>query len=343
MNKIDSIVSEEIFAWMKEIRRKLHQWPELGFREEKTAGLISEELSRLGISHRTGVARTGIVGRLVTDGSGPTVALRADMDALPINENTGLPFSSQNPGVMHACGHDGHVAIVLGAAAILKANPPEGNAVFIFQPAEESEGGAKPMIEQGALEGVDMIFGGHIERHHHVGEIGIKTGVHTSFTDSFEINITGKGGHAARPHEAIDAVLIASQFVINIQTIISRDVDPLHPSVITIGQISAGTVYNAIAENAVLKGTIRTTNEQIRAQIIGKIAKLASSLAALNDAEIKVDMKPGYPPVINDDRAVELAWHAAEELVGRDRTVSIPLPSLGGEDFAYYLQEIPGC
>lgn len=343
MKKINKIVSDELFVWMRDIRRKIHQWPEPGFREERTAGLISAELTGIGIKHKTGVAQTGIVGSLITDKNAPTVALRADMDALPITENTGLPFSSQNSGVMHACGHDGHVAIILGAAAILKENPPEGNVVFIFQPAEEGDGGAKPMIEQGALEGVDMIFGGHLERHYQVGEIGIKTGVHTSFTDAFEIKITGKGGHAARPHEAIDAVLIASQLVVNLQTIVSRDVDPLHPSVITIGYIKAGTVFNAIAEKATLKGTIRTTDELIRAQIADKIGKLATSLSVLNGAEIKVIMKPGYPPVINDERAGDFARHVGEKLVGKNRTVSIPLPSLGGEDFAYYLQQIPGC
>ena len=227
MNKINKIVSDEIFGWMKDIRRKIHQWPELGFKEEKTAELISGELTRIGIKHKKGIAQTGIVGRLVTDKNAPTVALRADMDALPITENTGLPFSSQNSGFMHACGHDGHVAIILGAAAILKETPPEGNVVFIFQPAEEGDGGAKPMIEQGALEGVDMIFGGHLERHYQVGEIGIKTGVHTSFTDAFEIKITGKGGHAARPHEAIDAVLIASQLVVNLQILAEPQLDSL--------------------------------------------------------------------------------------------------------------------
>jgi len=212
-----------------------------------------------------------------------------------------------------------------------------------FQPAEEGEGGAKPMIEQGALDNVDTIFGGHIESHYKLGEIGIKSGVHTSHTDAFDVRITGKGGHAARPHEAIDAVLIASQMVINLQTIISRDIDPVHPSVLTIGYVKSGTVNNAIAEKAVLKGTIRTTDETVRNQITEKIRKMASSLAILNDAEIKVILKPGYPPIINDEVASKYAIHVAEKLVGKSRTVAIPYPSLGGEDFSYYLQQVPGC
>lgn len=343
MNKIREIVSDEIFEWTRDIRRTIHQWPELGFKEEKTAEVISQALKKLGIKHQTGIARTGVVGRLITDEKAPTVALRADIDALPITEDTGLPYASQNPGVMHACGHDGHVAIVLGAAAILKENPPEGNVVFLFQPAEEGEGGAKPMIEEGALDGVDVIFGGHIERDYQVGEIGIKTGVHTAYTDYFEIWITGKGGHAARPHEAIDSVLIASQLVVHFQTIISREIDPLHPAVLTIGQMKAGSVYNAIADKAVLKGTIRTTDEAVRNQIADRIKRVASSFAALHDADIVVNIKQGYPPVINEETTTNYAISVAEQLLGKDKTITIPYLGMGGEDFAYYLRKVPGC
>ena len=343
MNKVRKIVDDVLFEWMREVRRAVHQWPELAYKEEKTAEYVAQALRKLGIKHQTGVAQTGVVGRLMTSDNGPTVALRADMDALPITEDTGLPFASQNPGVMHACGHDGHIAILLGAAALLKKSPPDGNVVFLFQPAEEGEGGAKPMIEQGALEGVQVIFGGHIEGHHQTGEIGIKTGIHTSFTDYFEIRVTGKGGHAARPHEAIDAVVIASQIVVTIQTIISREIDPVFPSVLTIGYMRGGTVYNAIADKAVLKGTIRSTDEVVRTQITEKIKRLASSFAVLHDAEIKVVIKPGYPPVINEEKASAYAIHVAEKLVGKDKTISIAYPSLGGEDFSYYLQQVPGC
>ena len=343
MNKVNKIVNDELFEWIRDIRRKIHQYPELAFKEEKTAELIAKKLKKLGIKYQTGIAETGVVGKLIVDESAPTVAIRADMDALPVTENTCLPYSSKNPGIMHACGHDGHIAIVLGTAAVLKENPPEGNVVFIFQPAEEEQGGAKPMIEQGVLDGVDAIFGGHIERHYQVGEIGIKAGIHTSHTDAFVIKITGKGGHAARPHLAIDAVLIACQLVVNLQSIISRQIDPIHPSVITIGYLKSGTVDNVIAEKAMLKGTIRSTNEFIRAEIIEKIKKLASSMAILYGAEITVEMKPGYPPIVNEERVSKFAVQVAEKLLGKDNMISIPYPSLGGEDFSYYLLQIPGC
>jgi hippurate hydrolase len=343
MEKIKEIVNDGFFEWMIAIRRAIHQWPEKAFEEYKTAELISEHLEDMEIEHRKGVAGTGVLGRLITDRDAPTVALRADMDALPVYENTGLPFASSVPGVMHACGHDGHVAILLGAARLLKERPPGGNVVFIFQPGEEGAGGAKPMIEEGVLDGVDIIFGGHIERHYQVGEIAIKTGLHTSYTDSFDIEITGRGGHAARPHEAIDAVIIASQLVTYLQTIISRELDPLHPSVITIGVLKAGTVYNAIAEKAVLKGTIRTTELSIRAQIIDKIKSIATSLSTLHGAKIDVSVCQGYPPVINHDRECGFARDVAGTLLGSKNVVSIPFPSLGGEDFAFYTKAIPGC
>jgi len=343
LKKIKQIVSDELFEWIREIRRTIHQYQELAYKEEKTAEYISSCLRKLDIKHKTGIARTGIVARFGNRGNAPTIALRADMDALPITEDTSLPFASQNPGVMHACGHDGHVAMVLGAAAVLKKKPPAGNIVLLFQPAEEGEGGAKPMIEEGALEGVDVIFGGHIERHHAVGQIGIKTGIHTSYTDAFEIRITGRGGHAARPHESVDAVLIASQLVTNLQTIISHDVDPVHPTVLTIGYIRGGTVYNAIAEKAVLKGTIRTTDDAVRAHIAEKVRKMASSYAILHDAEIKVAIKPGYPPIVNDETICRYAFQVAEKLVGKKNTVALLHPSLGGEEFSYFLQHVPGC
>jgi hippurate hydrolase len=343
MTKIKKIVNDKLFDWIREIRRTVHQYPELAYKEEKTAAFICKNLKKLGISYTSQVAQTGVIGKITTNKNAPTVALRADMDALPITEDTGLPFASQHPGTMHACGHDGHIAMVLGAAALLQEAPPEGNVVLLFQPAEEGEGGAKPMIEAGALEGVDIIFGSHLDRDHQVGEIGIKTGVHTSYTDEFDLRVTGRGGHAARPHEAIDSVVIASQLVINLQTIISREINPVHPSVLTVGYLRAGTVNNAIADKAVLKGTIRTTDEGVRTQLTEKIKKMASALAILHDAEIKVIIKPGYPPVINEEKASKLAISVAERLVGKDKTIAIPYPSLGGEDFSYFLQQTPGC
>lgn len=343
MRRIEEIVNKELFHWMRDIRREVHQWPERSFEEHRTAQLVSAKLKEAGIEHSTGVAGTGVVGRLTVDADAPTVALRADMDAIEVHENTGLLFSSRVPGLMHACGHDGHIAILLGTARLLQKKPPEGNVVFIFQPGEEGEGGAKPMIEEGVLNGVDIIFGGHIERNYQVGEIAIRKGMHTSYTDSFDIEIIGKGGHAARPHEAVDAVIIASQLVTFIQTIVSRELDPLHPSVITIGVLQAGSVYNAIAETAVLKGTIRTTEKTIRSLIIEKIRAVSSSISALHGAQIDVRINQGYPPIINHDRECRFARDVAVTLLGEEKVISIPFPSLGGEDFAFFTTEIPGC
>ncbi len=343
MNKVKKIVNDELFEWMVDIRRAVHQYPELAFKEEKTSEFICSKLKELGIRFKKGIAGTGVVGRITKNKNAPTIALRADMDALPITEDTGLPFSSQNTGIMHACGHDGHIAMLLGAAAILMQHKPAGNVVLIFQPAEEGEGGAKPMIEEGVLDGVDMIFGGHIERSHQVGEIGIKRGIHTAYTDAFDIRVKGEGGHAARPHETIDAVIISSRIVLNIQTIISREIDPIHPAVITIGYLRAGSVNNAVAEKAVLKGTIRTTDESVRAQITDKIRKMASSLSIHYDADIKVSFKPGYPPIINQDSSCDIAQQVAHKLLGKNALIALPYPSLGGEDFSYYVQQVPGC
>lgn len=343
MENIKKIADDEFFKWMVDIRREIHQWPEKAFEERRTSELISRRLNEVGIEYRTGIAKTGILGRLITEQKAPTVALRADMDALPVHEDTGLPFTSKVPGLMHACGHDGHVAILLGAAKLLKARPPKGNVVFIFQPAEEALGGAKPMIEEGALNGVDIIFGGHIETHYQLGEIAIKRGVHTAYTDSFDIEITGRGGHAARPHEAVDSVVIASHLIMCLQTIVSREVDPLYPAVITIGYMQAGTVSNAIAEKAILQGTIRTIETSVRERIVSKIKNTAFSLSTLYNAHIDARINPGYPPVINSDREYKFAWDTAERLLGQKRVISIPHPSLGGEDFAYFTQKIPGC
>jgi hippurate hydrolase len=199
------------------------------------------------------------------------------------------------------------------------------------------------MIEEGALEGVDIIFGGHIETRFEVGKVGVKTGVHTAYTDSFDIEITGRGGHAARPHEAVDAIVIASQAVNHLQTVISRETDPLSPSVISVGFIQAGTTYNVIAERAVLRGTIRTIEESVRSQLIDRIKDIASALSNLYNARIDVRIKPGYPPAINHDRECRFARDVAKMLIGDEGFISIPLPSLGGEDFAYYTQKVPGC
>ncbi len=337
-------MDDRTFKRLVNVRRRIHKWPEPGFKEHKTADVIMKYLGRLGIPYRKGVAKTGVVGRLEgTDPKGPTIALRADMDALPIEEKTGLPFSSRVKGYMHACGHDGHVAILLGAAELLKKDIPDGNVVFLFQPAEESSGGALNMIEEGALDGVDMVFGGHIEGNVPVGEIAVRTDVDSSYTDAMEIRIVGKGGHAARPHETVDAVVVASLFVIALQNIVSRSINPLNPTVITIGSLHAGSVYNAIADEAVLQGTVRNTDKKTRDDVLRRIKKTAQGLGALHDAQIDVNIMEGYPPVVNHHDGYVLARETVEDLFGKEKFINLIKPSMGGEDFSYYLQQVPGC
>ncbi|MCA9573220.1 MAG: amidohydrolase, partial [Myxococcales bacterium] len=232
------------------LRRDLHRHPELSDRETRTMGRISEELDALGIPHRTGVAGNGIVADLPGRHEGPLVALRADTDALPVHEDTGLPFASVHEGVMHACGHDGHTSMLVGAAALLLADPPPLPVRLLFQPAEETGTGALAMIEAGVLEGVGMIFGGHLDRHYAPGELIVTDGPVNASTDTFTVEILGQQGHGARPHEAIDAIVVGSLLVTAIQTIVSREVDPAHPSVISVGSFHAGPAPNVIADRA---------------------------------------------------------------------------------------------
>ncbi len=329
-------------AWLLKIRREIHAWPELAYEEERTAAVISRELEKLGLSPRTGVARTGVVADIGREG--PTVALRADMDALPLHEETGLPFASKRPGLMHACGHDGHVAMLLGAAALLVKDPPsQGRVRLIFQPAEERGAGARAVIEEGVLEGVSFIFGGHIDRHFKVGEIAVNEGLICAFTDTFTISINGKGGHAAWPHEAIDAVVVGSLLVMNIQTIISREINPAHPCVITVGKFQGGSAHNVIAEKALLEGTIRSTDPDTRKRIMESLKRMGKGIAEVHRAGIRIEIREGYPPVVNHPVAARLAREAALKVVGPQGLVKQPHPSLGGEDFAFYLQKVPGC
>lgn len=337
-------MTEKDFKRLVSIRRRIHKYPEPAFEEHRTAAVIAKELDRLGLPYRSGLAKTGVVACLKGRKPGPTVALRADMDALPVPEKTGLPFCSRRKGFMHACGHDGHVAIMLGAAGLLAKHPPEkGEVLFIFQPAEEGGGGAEKLVKQGVLDGVDMIFAGHIDRHYKLGQIAIRQDVETSYTDELDIKIVGRGGHAAYPHETVDAVLVASLFVVTLQNIISRSVSPVNPTVISIGALNAGSAYNAIADEAHLKGTVRNTDGKTRADVLRRIKQTAEALSRLHDADIKVTVNEGYPPVINHPDGVALTRNTSEELIGQQDTITLHKPSLGGEDFAYYVREIPGC
>ncbi|MEW6518825.1 MAG: amidohydrolase [Thermodesulfobacteriota bacterium] len=335
----------QLLAWMTDIRRTLHQHPELALQEFRTAEYVSAKLAELGIAHQNGIAGTGIAAFIGEKKNGArSVALRADMDALPITEKTGLPFASQNDGVMHACGHDGHMAMLLGAAALLKKQGRlAGRIVLLFQPAEEDEGGAEKMIAAGVLAGVDAIFGGHIERHYGVGEIAVQPGIICAFTDEFRIIIRGPGGHAAKPHESVDCIVAAAFLVASLQTLVSRETNPVFPAVVTVGKIHGGTASNVIANQVVLEGTIRTTHSEAREKIFESLRRMVLAVRDLYSTATEFTLTAGYPPVINDPVIAEVARQAARETVGENGVKSQPYPSLGGEDFSFYLKHIPGC
>jgi hippurate hydrolase len=334
-----------LIAWMTDIRRQIHQYPELALQEFHTAGFLTTKLDELAIPYKKDIAGTGIMAVIGQDKTGvPTVALRADMDGLPITEKTGLPFASQNAGVMHACGHDGHMAMLLGAAALLTRKPRlPGRVVLVFQPAEEDMGGAEKMIAEGVLAGVQAIFGGHIERHFAVGEIAVQPGLICAFTDEFTIAVSGPGGHAAKPHESADCIVAASFLVTSIQTLVSRETNPVYPAVVTIGKINGGTAANVIADRVVLEGTIRTTDPAARENIFAGLGRMVKAVQDLFNARTDLRFTAGYPPVINDPAMTEMARQAALQTVGETGVKMQPHPSLGGEDFSFFLQQVPGC
>ncbi len=325
------------------LRRWLHRHPELSFNEAETAARVVAELGHLGIPCAYPGPGNGVIGRITTDPALPTIALRAELDALPGRDLTRPVYRSVYPDRMHACGHDAHMTIILGAAASLVRRPPEGNVVLIFQPAEERGGGSRVMIEAGALEGVRAIFAGHVTHEWPTGKIMIRNGAMTAQSDRFHVTIKGKGGHGARPHEAIDAVVIAALLITTLQTLVSRQTNPVHPSVITVGRIAAGTAANVIAESAELEGSIRTTFPDTRDHIHTGIRRMADAMGELHDAEIRLELTEGYPPVINTPEEVGLVRQSVRERYGPDALTTAPHPSMGSEDFSYYLQHVPGA
>ena len=331
-------IEKNIIGW----RRDFHQYPELGFDEHRTSKIIGEALKEMGLAPQMNVGKTGVTADL-TFGEGPTIALRADMDALPMQETSGLDFSSKHDGVMHACGHDGHMAMLLGAAKVLTQNGDSFNGTvrFIFQPAEEGAGGARYMIEDGCLDGVDEIYGIHVWNYQPVGEVGITDGPVLAAADMFEINIKGIGGHGAAPQGTIDAVVVASHLVQALQTIVSRNTNPLESTVVTIGTINGGHNFNIIADEVTLSGTARAYTEENRNLIKTRMAEIIDGVAKTFGAEISFDYEDGYPPTINHKGPADKVLKAAERVVGEK--AGMPYLSMGGEDFSYYLQKIPGC
>ena len=337
-------VNAALQAHLVELRRWFHQHPELSFLEQETAQHIMSELDTLGIPYEyNGLGHAVIAHIHGENDASPFVALRADMDALPGEETTGANYASVNPGVMHACGHCAHMAILLGAAHLLTKRRPPGPVRLVFQPAEERGGGARVAIADGALEGVAAIFAGHVTHEYETGRIMIRDGPVTAQSDGFVISISGRGGHGARPHEAVDAVVISSMLTMALQTLVSRESNPLHPSVITIGKLSAGSAGNVIAESAELSGSIRTTHEPARKHLHHGLQRMTDAVAELHNAHIELEIREGYPPVLNDPWATPIAREAAAEVVGSAGVVASEHSSMGSEDFAFYLQQCRGC
>ena len=335
---------DELYDEIVKIRRHLHEYPELSFQETKTAKFIAEYQEKLGHEVRRNVGGNGVVAYLKGGKPGPTVALRADFDALPIQEETDLPFRSKVDGVMHACGHDGHTATLLALAKALNGMKKDlcGTVVFIHQHAEEKvPGGAKSMIEDGCLDGVDVIFGVHLQAQTSLGEINYREGALQAAADFFEIKIQGQGGHGAYPHQTKDSIVIGSELVGHLQQIVSRKVDPLQPAVVSIGTFEAINANNIIADTAVLKGTVRTLNDDVRNYIANEIKHTVDATCALYDAEGEFTYDWGYPALINHKEETDFAAEMAKDIPGVTKVVETE-PVMGGEDFAYYLQHVKG-
>ncbi|MEX2534947.1 MAG: M20 family metallopeptidase [Trueperaceae bacterium] len=335
---------EELFAEMVEFRRDLHMHPELSFEEDRTPRKIADYLTSLGLEVRTGVGGRGVVGVLEGARPGKTVALRADFDALPIQEENDLPYASKVPGVMHACGHDIHTATLLGVAKTLSKSREElsGRVVFIHQFAEEvAPGGAKPMIEDGCLDGMDVVYGAHVWSSLPLGKVGVRAGDAMAAADTFEVKVKGRGGHGAMPHLTVDPLVVASQLVLNLQQIVSRRVDPLKPAVVTVGSLHAGSAFNVIPDSAFLKGTVRTFDEEVRKEIETAIDQITQGTCAAAGATAEVAYRRGYPAVRNHVAETETIERLAREMLGDEQVTEVE-PVMGGEDFAYYLEKVPG-
>lgn len=338
--------STEILDEIIEIRRHIHQYPELSNQEFNTTKLVSDFLEGLGIMHTVCESGVGVIGYLHIDDDAKTLAIRADMDALPISEATELSYKSQINGVMHACGHDMHTAVLLGTAKLLVENRHllKCNVKFIFQPAEEIMRGAKDMIAAGALESpaVDAIVALHTSPDLSVGEIGIRFGEMLAAADGLNITIKGTGGHAAHPHKCVDPIVIAGHVLTSLQAIISREIPPTDSAVITIGQIAGGEAHNIIPETVTMKGTVRTTNPSIRHQMPETIERVVKNIAYSMRGDADIEYTFGCPAVISDTNLLQLFEQVTSELFERNPIVHMPVPSMGGEDFAFFLEEVPG-
>ncbi|WP_330204636.1 M20 family metallopeptidase [Cyanobacterium sp. Dongsha4] len=338
-----ALLQPELVQW----RRQIHQYPELGFKEILTANFVSEKLSQWGIAHEKGVAKTGIVAVIKSNYVGKVLGIRADMDALPIQEENSVSYCSKHDGIMHACGHDGHTAIALGIAHYLAHNRDKwrGTVKIIFQPAEEGPGGAKPMIEQGVLSNpdVDAIIGLHLWNNLPVGTIGVREGALMAAVECFKCTIFGKGGHGAMPDQTIDSVVVGSQIVNALQTIVARNIAPVDSAVVTVGEFHAGTALNVIADTAKMSGTVRYFNPKLESFIGQRIKDIIGGICQSHGAEYELDYWQLYPPVINNPQITQLVKSVAMEVVETPMGVVPECQTMGGEDMSFFLQEVPGC
>lgn len=328
------------------IRRDLHRHPELGFQEHRTAGVVSTRLRDLGLEVTEGVARTGVVGLLRGKTGGPTVLVRADMDALPLEENNQTDYASETPQVMHACGHDGHVAMGLGAARWMAAHRDEiaGNVKFVFQPAEEGPGGAKPMIEAGVLENprVDVALGLHLWSNLPLGHIGVTDGPTLACTDHLALDIIGVGGHGAQPQRTVDPIVVAAHVITALQTIASRKVDPFDAVVVTFGAIHAGKAGNVIPERVELKGTVRAMHPALRDQLPPMLHRIIAGVCDAFEARFDLRYEHGYPATVNNPEVAAMVRASAREVLGEAGEIVV-VRTMGGEDMSYFLNAVPGC
>ncbi len=332
----------EMTAW----RREIHAHPELGYEEHRTSDLVARQLASCGVEVHRGIAGTGVVGVLRSGSSGRAIGLRADMDALPMTEETGLPHASATPGKMHACGHDGHTAMLLGAAKYLADTRNfDGTVVFIFQPAEEGGAGGRTMVQEGLFTRfpVDAVYALHNDPTLKLGEASVVAGPVLAAADMLDIAIRGKGGHAARPHLALDPVLIGAQVVVALHHLVSRRVDPLDSAVISLCQFNAGSAHNVIPEAAEIHGTVRTLRAATQDTMERLITQTATGIGAMNDAEVVVNYQRGYPPTVNHAAETERAALAAARVLGKEHVIRDRPPGMAGEDFSFMLLERPGC
>jgi len=344
MNATNLVLGSQALDQLLEIRRHLHAHPELSGAEHHTAALVAGELRRLGWRVQEGVGRTGVVAELGTS-NGPAIGLRVDMDALPIEERTGLSFASTSPGLMHACGHDIHTAVGLGVAMLLAplAEQLSGTVRLIFQPAEETAEGARWMLAAGAIAGLKALLGLHVFPSIAVGSIGLRHGALTAAAAELELEVLGEAGHGARPHQAVDAIWIAARLISGLQEAISRRLDALQPVVLSFGRIEGGRAFNVIADRVRLLGTLRCLDCQLYEQLPEWVESTAQAICAAYGGKVKLVWRGIAPPVQNDPQLTDLLEGIAVEQLGRDQVLELAQPSLGAEDFAHYLNHLPGC